>query len=73
MVRIQASLTFEPEKVNIFNKDCWRGGKEVTCMSVIVCLSLDSLTGTRTKTKADVGKCEVQVDTPAFLGLFIVV
>ncbi|XP_070687528.1 integrin alpha-11 [Pempheris klunzingeri] len=50
VVRIQAKLTFEPEKVNIFNKDCRRGGKEVTCMSVTVCLSLDS----RTKTRRDV-------------------
>uniref|UniRef100_A0A4W6FG21 Integrin subunit alpha 11 n=1 Tax=Lates calcarifer TaxID=8187 RepID=A0A4W6FG21_LATCA len=33
VVRIQAKLTFEPEKVNIFNKDCRRGGKEVTCIS----------------------------------------
>ncbi|KAK1887954.1 Integrin alpha-11 [Dissostichus eleginoides] len=36
VVRIQATLTFEPEKVNMFNKDCRRGGKEVTCMSVSV-------------------------------------
>uniref|UniRef100_A0A671TLQ9 Integrin subunit alpha 11 n=1 Tax=Sparus aurata TaxID=8175 RepID=A0A671TLQ9_SPAAU len=56
VVRIQAKLTFEPEKVNIFNKDCRRGGKEVTCMSVIVCLSLDSRTKTRTKTRTDVGR-----------------
>ncbi|KAM9375899.1 LOW QUALITY PROTEIN: integrin alpha-11-like [Pholidichthys leucotaenia] len=54
IVRIQARLTFEPEKVNIFNKDCHRGGKEVTCMSVIVCLSLESRTKTRAKTKTDV-------------------
>ncbi|CAJ1055853.1 integrin alpha-11 [Xyrichtys novacula] len=54
VVRIQAKLTFEPEKVNIFNKDCQRGGKEVTCMSVIVCLHLDSMTKTKTKTRADV-------------------
>lgn len=56
MVQIQATLTFEPEKINIFNKDCRRGGKEVTCMSVIVCLSLDFRTRTRTKSGADVGK-----------------
>lgn len=56
VVRIQATLTFEPEKINIFNKDCRRGGKEVTCMSVIVCLSLDFRTRTRTKSGADVGK-----------------
>lgn len=53
MVRIQAKLTFEPEKVNIFNKDCRRGGKEVTCMSVIVCLSLDSRTEARTETRTE--------------------
>ncbi|XP_076025408.1 integrin alpha-11-like isoform X2 [Genypterus blacodes] len=52
VVRIQAKLTFEPEKINIFNKDCRRGGKEVTCMSVIVCLSLD----TRTNAKMDTGR-----------------
>lgn len=56
MVQIQARLTFEPEKVNIFNKDCWRAGREVTCMSVTVCLSLDFRTKTRTKTRADVGE-----------------
>ncbi|XP_056137496.1 integrin alpha-11 [Lampris incognitus] len=45
VVRIQAKLTFEPEKVNVFNKDCWRGGKEVSCMSAIVCLSVNFKTG----------------------------
>ncbi|KAI4787835.1 hypothetical protein KUCAC02_036221, partial [Chaenocephalus aceratus] len=51
VVRIQATLTFEPEKVNMFNKDCRRGGKEVTCMSVSVCLSLDSRTKRGTKSQ----------------------
>ncbi|XP_031694320.1 integrin alpha-11-like, partial [Anarrhichthys ocellatus] len=55
VVRIQAKLIFEPEKVNVFNKDCRRGGKEVTCMSVNVCLSLDARTKTKTKTRTDVG------------------
>uniref|UniRef100_A0A8D3E0K9 Integrin subunit alpha 11 n=1 Tax=Scophthalmus maximus TaxID=52904 RepID=A0A8D3E0K9_SCOMX len=55
VVRIQAKLTFEPEKVNVFNKDCRRGGKEVTCMSVTVCLSLEPRTKTRTRTRTDVG------------------
>ncbi|KAK5866769.1 hypothetical protein PBY51_011317 [Eleginops maclovinus] len=54
VVRIQAKLTFEPEKVNMFHKDCRRGGKEVTCMSVTVCLSLDSRTKSRTKSRTDV-------------------
>ncbi|CAB1323592.1 unnamed protein product [Coregonus sp. 'balchen'] len=44
VVRIQAKATFEPEKINTFNKDCRRGGKDVTCMSAIVCLSLDART-----------------------------
>ncbi|XP_035809027.2 integrin alpha-11 isoform X1 [Amphiprion ocellaris] len=48
VVQIQAKLTFEPQKVNIFNKDCQQGGKEVTCMSLTVCLSLDSKTKIRT-------------------------
>uniref|UniRef100_A0A3Q0SHZ8 VWFA domain-containing protein n=1 Tax=Amphilophus citrinellus TaxID=61819 RepID=A0A3Q0SHZ8_AMPCI len=53
VVQIQAKLTFEPEKVNIFNKDCQRGGKEVTCMSVTICLSLDFRTKTRKNTTKD--------------------
>ncbi|XP_069019589.1 integrin alpha-11 isoform X1 [Embiotoca jacksoni] len=55
VVQIQAKLTFEPEKVNIFNKDCQRGGKDVTCMSVTVCLSLNSKTNTKTNARTDVG------------------
>uniref|UniRef100_A0A3B5L7C6 VWFA domain-containing protein n=1 Tax=Xiphophorus couchianus TaxID=32473 RepID=A0A3B5L7C6_9TELE len=43
VVRIEAKMTFEPEKINIFNKNCQRGGKEVTCMSVVVCLRLDTV------------------------------
>uniref|UniRef100_A0AAQ4PST2 Integrin, alpha 11b n=1 Tax=Gasterosteus aculeatus aculeatus TaxID=481459 RepID=A0AAQ4PST2_GASAC len=54
VVRIQAKLNFEPEKVNIFNKDCHRMGKEVTCMSLNICLSLDTTTKTRTNTRTDV-------------------
>ncbi|XP_061578292.1 integrin alpha-11-like [Cololabis saira] len=50
VVRIQTKLSFEPEKVNIFNKNCQRGGKEVTCMSVTVCLSLDRWIKTKTRT-----------------------
>ncbi|XP_068168648.1 integrin alpha-11 isoform X1 [Antennarius striatus] len=54
VVRIQPKLTFEPQKVNIFNKDCRRGGKDATCMSVSVCLSLDSRTKTLSETRLDV-------------------
>ncbi|TNN00671.1 hypothetical protein fugu_011917 [Takifugu bimaculatus] len=56
VVQIQSSLIFEPEKVNIFNKDCQRGGKEVTCMSVTICLSLHSRTRTKAKPKVEVGE-----------------
>uniref|UniRef100_A0A8C7JWJ9 Integrin subunit alpha 11 n=1 Tax=Oncorhynchus kisutch TaxID=8019 RepID=A0A8C7JWJ9_ONCKI len=44
VVRIQGKITFEPEKINTFNKDCRRGGKDVTCMSAIVCISLEART-----------------------------
>lgn len=58
VVQIESSLTFEPLKINVFNKDCRRGGKEVTCMSAIVCLSLNNRSGirTRTGTNTDVGE-----------------
>lgn len=56
MVRVQAGLVFQPEKVNVFSKDCWRGGKEVTCMSVTVCLSLRSRTGSVAMATAEVGE-----------------
>uniref|UniRef100_A0A8C9RAR0 Integrin, alpha 11a n=1 Tax=Scleropages formosus TaxID=113540 RepID=A0A8C9RAR0_SCLFO len=44
VVRIYANVRFEPSKINIFNKDCHRGGKEVTCMSAIVCLNVTAQT-----------------------------
>uniref|UniRef100_A0AAY4EDT4 VWFA domain-containing protein n=1 Tax=Denticeps clupeoides TaxID=299321 RepID=A0AAY4EDT4_9TELE len=36
VVRIHVSMRFEPTKINIFNKDCNRGGKDVT--SGLLCL-----------------------------------
>ncbi|NXQ36104.1 ITA11 protein, partial [Alaudala cheleensis] len=39
VVRINASLRFEPAKINIFSKDCRRGGKEATCMRAFVCFT----------------------------------
>ncbi|XP_061750725.1 integrin alpha-11 isoform X2 [Nerophis ophidion] len=42
VLKLEATLTFEPEKINVFNKDCWRGHNLVTCMSAIVCLHLRS-------------------------------
>ncbi|KAI1889416.1 hypothetical protein AGOR_G00162650 [Albula goreensis] len=44
VIRIHASVEFEPSKINIFNKDCRRGGREVTCMSAIVCLNISTRT-----------------------------
>ncbi|XP_071771799.1 integrin alpha-11a [Centroberyx gerrardi] len=44
VVRIYANVRFEPSKVNIFVKDCQRGGKDVTCMSAIVCLNVTART-----------------------------
>uniref|UniRef100_A0A8C5CSL2 Integrin, alpha 11b n=1 Tax=Gadus morhua TaxID=8049 RepID=A0A8C5CSL2_GADMO len=38
VLRISSRVTFEPEKVNLFHKDCQRGGREVSCMSLSVCL-----------------------------------
>ncbi|KAM9409913.1 integrin alpha-11a [Pholidichthys leucotaenia] len=44
VVRIYASVRFEPSKINIFVKDCQRGGKDVTCMSAIVCFNITART-----------------------------
>ncbi|NWW39378.1 ITA11 protein, partial [Panurus biarmicus] len=39
VVQINASLRFEPSKINIFTKDCKRNGKEATCMRAFVCFT----------------------------------
>ncbi|KAH0620121.1 hypothetical protein JD844_014737 [Phrynosoma platyrhinos] len=39
VVRVNASIRFEPFKINIFNKDCVRNGKEATCLSAFVCFT----------------------------------
>ncbi|KAM3626216.1 uncharacterized protein V6R79_024895 [Siganus canaliculatus] len=44
VVRIYTSVRFEPSKINIFVKDCQRGGKDVTCMSAIVCFNITART-----------------------------
>uniref|UniRef100_A0A674MBJ0 Integrin, alpha 11a n=1 Tax=Takifugu rubripes TaxID=31033 RepID=A0A674MBJ0_TAKRU len=36
VIRIYTTVRFEPSKINIFVKDCQRGGKDVTCMSAIL-------------------------------------
>ncbi|XP_054627498.1 integrin alpha-11a isoform X2 [Dunckerocampus dactyliophorus] len=44
VVRIYTTVRFEPSKINIFVKDCQRGGKDVTCMSAIVCFNITART-----------------------------
>ncbi|KAM9860747.1 integrin alpha-11a isoform 2-T2 [Aulostomus maculatus] len=44
VIRIYTTVRFEPSKVNIFVKDCQRGGKDVTCMSAIVCFNITART-----------------------------
>uniref|UniRef100_A0A673BAN4 VWFA domain-containing protein n=1 Tax=Sphaeramia orbicularis TaxID=375764 RepID=A0A673BAN4_9TELE len=44
VVRIYTTIRFEPNKINIFVKDCQRGGKDVTCMSAIVCFNITART-----------------------------
>ncbi|NWS06674.1 ITA11 protein, partial [Motacilla alba] len=39
VVQVNASLRFEPSKINIFTKDCRRNGKEATCMRAFVCFT----------------------------------
>ncbi|XP_066524290.1 integrin alpha-11 isoform X2 [Hoplias malabaricus] len=44
VVRVYMDVYFEPSKINVFNKDCLRGGKEVTCMMAVVCVSITAQT-----------------------------
>ncbi|XP_063736644.1 integrin alpha-11a isoform X1 [Eleginops maclovinus] len=44
VIRIYTTVRFEPSKINIFVKDCQRGGKDVTCMSAIVCFNITART-----------------------------
>uniref|UniRef100_G3VRC7 Integrin subunit alpha 11 n=1 Tax=Sarcophilus harrisii TaxID=9305 RepID=G3VRC7_SARHA len=37
VVQINASIHFEPSKINIFHKDCKRNGKDSTCMAAFLC------------------------------------
>ncbi|NXI95475.1 ITA11 protein, partial [Psophia crepitans] len=39
VVQINASIYFEPSKINIFTKDCKRNGKDATCMSAFICFT----------------------------------
>uniref|UniRef100_A0A4W4GRA0 VWFA domain-containing protein n=1 Tax=Electrophorus electricus TaxID=8005 RepID=A0A4W4GRA0_ELEEL len=44
VVRVHIDVYFEPSKVNVFNKDCVRGGKEVACMAAVVCVTVTART-----------------------------
>ncbi|KFV77427.1 Integrin alpha-11, partial [Struthio camelus australis] len=39
VVQVNASIRFEPSKINIFTKDCKRNGKDATCMSAFICFT----------------------------------
>ncbi|CAJ0966064.1 unnamed protein product [Ranitomeya imitator] len=39
VIQINATIRFEPPKINIFSKECRRNGREATCMSAFVCFS----------------------------------
>uniref|UniRef100_A0A8C9T6J3 Integrin subunit alpha 11 n=1 Tax=Scleropages formosus TaxID=113540 RepID=A0A8C9T6J3_SCLFO len=54
VIRIHTHVWFEPRKINVFNKDCRRGGKDVTCMSAIVCLNATARTPVSPAQEVDV-------------------
>ncbi|XP_053574477.1 integrin alpha-11 isoform X2 [Bombina bombina] len=37
VVQINATIRFEPPKINMFHKDCHRNGREATCMAAFIC------------------------------------
>ncbi|PIO35603.1 hypothetical protein AB205_0016730 [Aquarana catesbeiana] len=39
VVQINATIRFEPPKINIFSKECHRNGREATCMAAFICFS----------------------------------
>ena len=39
VVQINASLHFEPSKINIFHRDCKRSGRDATCLAAFLCFS----------------------------------
>ena len=44
VIRVHLSVSFEPSKINVFNKECRRAGKDVTCMAAIVCVRVTAQT-----------------------------
>uniref|UniRef100_A0A8C9DE95 Integrin alpha-11 n=1 Tax=Prolemur simus TaxID=1328070 RepID=A0A8C9DE95_PROSS len=39
VVQINASLHFEPAKINIFHRDCKRSGRDATCLAAFLCFT----------------------------------
>nr|XP_020141648.1 integrin alpha-11 isoform X4 [Microcebus murinus] len=39
VVQINASLRFEPAKINIFHRDCKRSGRDATCLAAFLCFT----------------------------------
>ncbi|XP_023417451.1 integrin alpha-11 isoform X2 [Cavia porcellus] len=39
VVQINASLRFEPPRINIFHKDCKRSGRDATCLAAFLCFT----------------------------------
>uniref|UniRef100_A0A9J8D840 Integrin, alpha 11a n=1 Tax=Cyprinus carpio carpio TaxID=630221 RepID=A0A9J8D840_CYPCA len=70
VVRIHATVRFEPSKINIFNKDCRRGGKDVTCMSAIVCLNVTARTPNRAS--QEIGQLLLIYETDTHLSTYYV-
>uniref|UniRef100_H3B732 Integrin subunit alpha 11 n=1 Tax=Latimeria chalumnae TaxID=7897 RepID=H3B732_LATCH len=40
IVQVNVTIKFEPPKINTFNKDCRRNGREATCMSAFICFNV---------------------------------
>ncbi|XP_015415923.1 PREDICTED: integrin alpha-11 [Myotis davidii] len=39
VVQLNASLHFEPPKINIFHRDCKRSGRDATCLAAFLCFT----------------------------------
>lgn len=39
VVQVNASLHFEPPKINIFHRDCKRSGRDATCLAAFLCFT----------------------------------
>ncbi|XP_062922221.1 integrin alpha-11a isoform X2 [Mobula hypostoma] len=44
IIQVNASMRFEPPKINIFNKDCRRNDKECSCMTIFICFTVTAKT-----------------------------